>query len=371
MSSQTRREFLRNAAVGAVGWGVGASGLSGAEGVGEPAGAGKLEERNVLPGMRYHRLGRTNMAVSALSAGVTKAPVLLAALEKGVNFVHTASGYNNVPDVAQVAAKHRDRMFIAIKAGPVEEYLAALRVDYVDVLFLSRMGPEDARDSRGRLRENFERMKQQGKVRFFGLTIHHSDLVATTRAAVESDTWDIIMPQYQPQLRSQLDPILAKARQKGIGVLAMKTMVNVPRDATDQQQAIIRTALASGHIDSVIISLSSFEAMSRYVEAATTPQKAQDHALLRTAIAGMKGRQCGFCGRCSACPQGVQISEILRCKDYYAGQMGDMTFAQAAYRELAESQRAANCADCGRCEGVCPEGLAIRRMLHEANALLA
>lgn len=371
MPSQTRREFLRNAAVGAVGLGMGPSALSGEEDSGQPASAGKLERRNVQPGMRYHRLGRTNIAVSALSAGVTKAPVLFAALEKGVNFVHTATGYNNVPDVAQVAAKHRDRMFIAIKAGPVDEYRALLRVDYVDVLFLSRMGPEDARDSRGRLREDFERMKRQGKVRFFGLTIHHNDLVGTTRAAVESDTWDIIMPQYQPQLRAQLDPILAKARQKGIGVLAMKTLVNLPRGATDQEQALIRTALSSGRLDSVIISIPSFEAMNRYVEAATTPVKARDHALLRTAIQDMKRRKCGFCGECGACPQGVEIAEILRCKDYYAGQKGDVTFARAAYRELAESQRVANCADCGCCDRVCPEGLPVRQMLQQAHALLS
>jgi len=370
MTEQTRREFLQSTA-GAAGLAAWLHSNAGA-GAGAAANAPtpKLEQRNVVAGMKYNRLGRTHIAVSALSSGVAKAPVLAAAIERGVNFVHTAFGYNNVPDVAEVAAKHRDKMFIGIKVGPVEDYLKALRVDYVDVLFMSRMGAQDARDSRGRIRENFERMKQQGKVRFLGLTIHSDDLVGATQAAVESDTWDIVMPQYQPQLRAQLDPILAKARAKNIGVLAMKTMINVPERAIEQHQAILRTALASGHIDSVIRSLASFEVLSKYIEAATTPVRAEDASLLQAATAQMKGRRCGSCGRCAACPQGVSVAEILKCKDYYAGQMGEVEFARAVYGELAESQRASNCGDCGRCEAACSEGLMIRRLLRDAHALL-
>jgi len=296
---------------------------------------------------------------------------MFAALERGINLIHTSTGYGTVPHVAKLAKRFRDRFYIAIKRGPVEEYLKALDVEYVDFLFIPRLGPEEARDRQGRYRENFERLKQQGKVRFLGATIHHKDLVTVTQAAVESDTWDVIMPQYQPKLRSQLDPILARAKERNIGVLAMKTMVNIDRQAVEQQQAVIRTALATGHVDSVIRSITNVQELERFVQAAVTPAESRDTELLRNAVAALSGNCCTACGLCADCPQGVEIAEVLRCKDYYAGQMGDLAFGRSAYAELAEAQRATNCTDCGRCERVCPERLPVRRLLREAHSLLA
>ena len=371
MTRQTRREFLRTSAGGILALGAGGSLVSGLRAFGQSAEAPPLERRNVVAGMVYHRLGRTNVAVSALACGVAPEAVMFAGLEKGINLIHTSTGYGTVPHVANLAKRFRDNFYIAIKRGPVEEYLKALGVDYVDFLFLPRLGPEQARDRQGRYRENFERLKRQGKVRFLGLTIHHKDLVGVTRAAVESDTWDVIMPQYQPKLRSQLDPLLARAKERNIGVLAMKTMVNVDRRAAEQQQAIIRTALATGHIDAVIRSIRNIQELERYVEAAVTPTSRRDGGLFQVAVASMSGTFCTACGRCAECPEGVEIAEILRCKDYYAGQMGDLEFARRTYAELAECQRVTNCAGCGRCERVCPEGLLVRRMLGQAHALLA
>ena len=367
MARQTRRTFLKQTGSGVVGLGLGALPAGRAMSA-IPTDDATLEKRNVVAGMKYNRMGRTNMAVSILSSGVIKETVLLAALERGINFVHTNFGYNNVPDIGRVAKKHRDRLFIGVKGWEIDKYLKELDVDYVDVQFMARLNAKEARDSNGRHRENFERLKQQGKVRFLGTTIHSDDLAGVTRAAAESDTWDIIMPQYPPQLRKELDPILARARERGIGVLAMKSMINIDRRAYAQQEAALRTAVA-GNVDSVIRSIESLEILKRYVDAALQPAERADFERLDEAVASAQGRFCASCGTCSGCPRGVGISEILKCKDYYAVQMNDPEFARSEYVAMPASRRATNCADCGRCERVCPQRLPVRRMLREAHGM--
>jgi len=89
-----RREFLKHAA--AVGAGLAAS-------VAQKAGAeakpeAKLERLNEKPGIGYRRLGRTNLAVSALTFGCIKlvpdnARILDAAINRGINLVHVCATY--------------------------------------------------------------------------------------------------------------------------------------------------------------------------------------------------------------------------------------------------------------------------------------
>jgi predicted aldo/keto reductase-like oxidoreductase len=207
-------------------------------------------------------------------------------------------------------------------------------------------------------------------VRFLGTTIHHKDLVGVARAAAESDTWDIIMPQYHPQLRKELDPILAKAQKRGIGVLAMKTMINIDRRALAQQEAALRTAVA-GNVDSVIRSIDNLDTLKRYLAAALQPAERADYDRLDEAVAFAQGKFCAACGACADCPRGVEIAEILKCKDYYAVQMDDLAFARSAYRCLLPHHQPPNCEDCGRCERVCPQQLPVRQMLYKAHGMLA
>ncbi|MBM4029647.1 MAG: hypothetical protein FJ280_30250, partial [Planctomycetes bacterium] len=88
-------------------------------------------------------------------------------------------------------------------------------------------------------------------------------------------------------------------------------------------------------------------------------------------VAAHRGETCAMCSACLGCPRGVAVEEILRCSLYYRQEQNDPALARAVYHELAPGQLPQNCADCGHCERVCPNGLPVRRLLREAHVALA
>jgi predicted aldo/keto reductase-like oxidoreductase len=80
---------------------------------------------------------------------------------------------------------------------------------------------------------------------------------------------------------------------------------------------------------------------------------------------------CIGCATCQGCPQGVAIEDTLRCAFYYGAELGQWDYARHVYASLPPERRVLACGDCGRCEAVCRQRLAVRRMLCEAHVRLA
>jgi len=114
----------------------------------------------------------------------------------------------------------------------LEESLTRLKTDHVDVLFLPHGldSPDHARYPD--VREAWEKIKKSGKARFLGAP-NHRDTVATYEACIESGIYDILMPCYCPLNYNEpedQDSVLAKAKAKDIGIVAMKTIGSKARD---------------------------------------------------------------------------------------------------------------------------------------------
>ena len=81
---------------------------------------------------------------------------------------------------------------------------------------------------------------------------------------------------------------------------------------------------------------------------------------------------CRMCGACSGvCPSGVRISDIQRYLRYstrYNGAKG--RHARESYKRIPSARSARACTGCGKCEAVCPWGVAVRANLRRAAALL-
>ncbi|MBW7998053.1 MAG: hypothetical protein FVQ81_16090, partial [Candidatus Glassbacteria bacterium] len=113
-NSINRREFFRKSAVAAAG--------VAAVGAGFAPGARAEELRvNGLPAVVF---GKTGLKVTRISFGgliISEPPVLLRAIDSGINLIHTAPGYRNgrsIEAFGKVMKTHRSKVVLALKTRP-------------------------------------------------------------------------------------------------------------------------------------------------------------------------------------------------------------------------------------------------------------
>jgi predicted aldo/keto reductase-like oxidoreductase len=325
--------------------------------------------------MRYRPLGKTGIQLSEISLGglVSVEAVLHYGIEKGVNLVHVAEDYlggRSIVTLGAVLKTKRDKVYIALKDSfrDLDSALKTLNTDYVDFLMFNRHSATSATDAR--IAETFERYKRAGKVRFAGLT-SHSEVKEATAAGIASGLYTIVMPALNQPSFEAMEAELRQAREKGIGVMPMKSMRGVSDPGLET--AYLKKMLANPAITTVVKGIGSFEMFDRYLKAVNEPLAlAEDRALYRYAQAN-RTRNCMMCGDCrQACPQGVDVPTILRVKDYYHDQLGDYATARSTWASIPAARTgSAACSDCSRCEQACPNGIRIVERLDAARRLFA
>lgn len=369
----TRRDFIRASSVGIVGARIALTGL-GLRADEEKPPEEKIERRNKQEGMHYRVLGRTRLEVSVLSLGglSLEASVMAAAIDRGINLVHGSPGYGCFPAQASVLKTRRDQVFYALKGYPdpqfVDDCLKALGLDYVDIITVPIENRWQAGgDLAKQAREAYEKLREAGKARFLGLTVH-GDPVEGTAAGVESGVWDVIMPNYNPQVREQIDPLADRAAEKKIGMMAMKTMMGLP---PEQWTTHLKVMLSRPSLHSLLKSIPTRQALDALCQAVGQMPTPAEVEADQQQVSSLRGLQCASCDTCAGCPNGVRISENLRCLQYYAGQMGEEDYARSVYHALPQKARASSCGQCGICEDKCPHGLPVRQLLLEAATRFA
>ena len=369
----SRRDFLRTGSMGVLGAGA----LSGAA-LGAGA-AAPPEACNKQAGMKYTVYGKTNLLVSRVGFGChSLAPnsrgVLEAAIERGVNLVHVAPNYTGgraIKTLGQVLAKHRDKVFVILKAEPygplVERCLRDLRTDHVDILMPPVTNEAGVRTPTRKHR--LADLQRKGKVRFLGLTCH-SRMADTVQAATRLDFVSVLMPRYNPPIRDRLDPLLKRARDKGIACQAMKVFLGIRDQAL--WAASLKDLYRRGTMDVALITFRSHQDLDAHLRVlGQLPDRAEAQALDHY-VRAHRTDTCLGCAVCEdTCPQHVAIPDILRYSRYYLAQCGEAASARGLYRALPPDRTAAACRDCGACERACPNGLPVRTFLQEAHRALA
>ena len=134
-------------------------------------------------------------------------------LEYGINHIDTAASYGEAElRIGPWMAKHRQDFFLATKtekrtyAGAKEELhrsLERLQVDYVDLWQMHFLVEEDdwqtAMGSKGAL-EAFIEAKEQGLVRFLGVTGHEIRVTNFHKRSLERYDFDSVLLPYSPVL---------------------------------------------------------------------------------------------------------------------------------------------------------------------------
>ena len=199
-----------------------------------------------LPPLSTRPLGGTGVAVGVLALGGQAVleregreddaiALIRRALELGVNYFDTAIKYGpSRANLGRALEGARDRVFLASKVHArdadgawrqLEESLKLLRTDRVDLLQLHDLKPGDLDPifAKGGAHEALLKMRDQGLVRFLGVTGHTDPAVLLE--AISRERFDNVLmalncadPHFLPFGTGLLD----ECNRQGIGVVAMK-----------------------------------------------------------------------------------------------------------------------------------------------------
>ena len=115
----------------------------------------------------------------------------------------------------------RRETYVGTIFSSVEGSLQRLKTDNVDLLMCPHGATSPAEVQIPEILEAFERLRQQGKVRFLGVT-SHSDPAGVLKTAVNSGAYSAAMVAFNIVNRSYLEPLVEEAHQRDFGVIAMK-----------------------------------------------------------------------------------------------------------------------------------------------------
>ena len=406
-SVMTRREFLRNSALAAIGSRVPAN-----RPFAQVAKAEESADRFQKRGMTYRRLGRTDLFLSEIGLGGSPPPpepVFRRAIEMGVNYIDTSSVYlngNSERRIGEILRGSRDKFHIATKfhfsrgwqdtrdalIREAEGSLQRLRTDYLDILLAHNVGSARVVEQEEVLAA-FETLKKEGKVRYTGVSCHRNPVEVLT-SAIRGGRYDMITVAYNAfsetfreesdagggnRKTSGVGKVLAFAKESGVGVVAMKTMAGVPRQNVDAYlvegvslpQAKLKWVLGDDAVSAVITEMETFEVLEENLAVSGRPLSPAESAYLGRYVAAAGRDVCRLCGTClPGCPSAIPISDVLRCLQYHRDQ-GKGDLARRTYRAIPAARNARECTRCGMCEQACPYAVRIIHNLNQAHRVLA
>ena len=181
-------------------------------------------------------LGRTGLKVNPLGFGCGYTPdpsIIERAVDTGINFFDTARAYlqgNSERTLAAGLGARRKQVVLATKSlasdkanalKDLDTSLRELKTDFVDVWFYHDKA-EPAKITDGML-EAQQVAKQQGKVRFSGISFHSNQQQMLAWMA-KAGLFDVAMVAYNFSMDATMDQALEIAAKAGIGIVDMKTM---------------------------------------------------------------------------------------------------------------------------------------------------
>jgi aryl-alcohol dehydrogenase-like predicted oxidoreductase len=174
--------------------------------------------------------------------------IVAEAVDRGVNYFDIAPSYGNAQErLGPALAPYRKNCFLACKTEgrmkddsrkQLEESLRLLKTDHVDLYQfhgLTKMADLDKVLGPGGAMETMEAAKKEGKIRYIGFSVHSAE---TALAAMDRYNFDTVLFPVNFVLFSQANfgpQILKRAQEKGMGILALKSMAKTVWPA-DQKQ---------------------------------------------------------------------------------------------------------------------------------------
>ncbi|HLZ94549.1 MAG TPA: aldo/keto reductase [Candidatus Dormibacteraeota bacterium] len=200
-------------------------------------------------GRTGHESTRTLFGAAALGSvdQSTADRTLDVLLQYGVNHIDTAASYGDSElRIAPWLKRHRKDFFLATKTGqrgakPAREELHRsldrLGVDHVDLWQVHNLADPidwDTALSPGGVIEAAQEAKQQGLVRFIGVTGHGSQIAANHRRSLERFDFDSVLLPYNyitmqlPYYAENFEALVATCRERNVAVQTIKSIAMRP-----------------------------------------------------------------------------------------------------------------------------------------------
>jgi len=368
MKNINRRKFL------------GLSVLAGAGAIVAPqvaiASVKESEEESVIP---TRMLGKTGLEIPILSMGVMRADnpaVVRAAYNSGLTHFDTAHGYQNGRNEEMLGEffkdKDRSTFTIATKGKAnvdsenfEQEYeellntsLRRLQMDYVDVFYAHAIENEGEVQN-PRLIAILQKFKAEGKIKHIGFSTH-ANKPKQIEEAIEAGVYEVVLISYNFTLgiRKELDELLQRGTEAGIGFVAMKTMVGGVEDANGEKKvdgaACLRWAWQNPNITTAVPGFTSFDLLENCLEAAYSPELKESDIRYLAGLGQKELLYCQNCGQCvSQCEKHLPIPTIMRAYMYNYGYK-QPSLSKDTLAELALSSN--ECSECKECSVTCTQG---------------
>ena len=233
--------------------------------------------------MEYRPLGKTGLmaSVAGLGCGGNSrlglgrgasfddcVAVVRTAIDLGVNFLDTAEAYGTEEIVGAAARCYdRDRLVISTKAifkagedtgetvaRRVEASLRRLGQEYVDIFHFHAVHPAAYDYHRDVLAPALVKLKEQGKVRYVGITeTSPNDPEQRMLAqAIQEAPWEVTMLAYSLMNQGARHRIFPVTRRRGIGTLLMFVVRNLFSKAAYRHDTFAKL-VEQGHLDASIL----------------------------------------------------------------------------------------------------------------------
>ena len=294
--------------------------------------------------------------VSADYAGM----LLKKALAAGVNFFDTARSYSDSEEKIGLAlSQDREKFYLATKTPSttvegfwqdLETSLRLLKTDYIDVYqfhnpaFCPKPG-----DGTG-LYEAMLEARDQGKIRFIGITNHR---LHVAEEAAASGLYDTLQVPFCYLATDRDIALVNLCKEKNVGFISMKGLSGgliTNAAAAYAWQASFDNALP-------IWGVQREEELDQFLSFIENPPAMDDPEIQATIEKDRKeliGNFCRACGYCMPCPAGIVINQCARMSQLIrrSPSAGWLTpESQAMMRKIND------CLECGQCKSKCPYGL--------------
>ncbi|HEY0257195.1 MAG TPA: aldo/keto reductase, partial [Candidatus Methylacidiphilales bacterium] len=406
-----RGDFLRLGSTGAAGVAMAGLGALTAAAQQTPTGQQTSAAQSSAGKLPTRRYGRTGLEISALvGASDWNADVIPLAVEAGVNYWHKAHRWNaqTMPDA--IKSQPREAHYLEVTVDRVDGDNAHGRIDeeqhyqfvkkciadsgvgYYDVMkfHFGYHSLAEAKSDMGMVRA-YQRLKSEGLVKHLAISQHHYKNIGGDMAyeilpwLMDNLPYEAAQFFYTYGDKKEVGDLIALAKQKDFGVIAMKTMGGVGRASQDPKfqamlaqpqfsgstpaSAMVKWLMSNPNLTAAVIATQNFDQLQENLTAARQPAvTVNDQETIGLLAAFNKGTTCLLCSDCAThCSEHIAISDILRY-ERYALDYHDLGRARAEYKTLTKNGTA--CIACGDCMPVCEADINIVSKLKEVHNLL-
>lgn len=330
--------------------------------------------------MLKRKLGKTNLEVSVIGLGgipiqrVDEAhavEIIKECKKQGINFIDTATGYGVSEKFIGKGLKEagRENFFIATKSPSytydemkesIKKSLNSLDVEYIDLYQIHNADTEEKYNKsfseNGALKALIE-AKKDGLIHHIGITSHSHTIL---EKALDFEEIETVQFPFNP-IESQGIEMFKKAREKNIGVIAMKPVAG---GAIRNVALSLKYIINSNIVDVAIPGMESIDQVNENALAGKEITKLtnKENEKIAQEVKELGDEFCRRCGYCLPCPQNINIPFVFNFKAYYE-RYNLKDWAKERY--AAMSAHASDCIKCGACEERCPYKLPIRKMLED------